>query len=139
MRGYMMLWDAEEWEVNYALVDTPERLIGFEPIQMHVVSHIPEHLRLTTWRIKRDFDKEHTMITKVKAAREYYAEIIEEFDCTHRIEILEAAWAKLSKHIRPWATTKSAFAPSLASIARYAPGSAPRHTRRFYCRNNVAG
>ncbi len=91
MRGYMMLWDADEWEVNYALVDTPERLIGFEPIQMHVVSHIPEHLRLTTWRIERDFDKERAMVEKVKAAREYYAEIIEEFDRTHRIEILEAA------------------------------------------------
>lgn len=91
MRGYMMLWDADEWEVNYALVDTPERLIGFEPIQMHVVSHIPEHLRLTTWRIEREFDKERAMVEKVKAAREYYVEIIEEFDLTHQIQVLEAA------------------------------------------------
>ncbi|MFG5780252.1 hypothetical protein ACFIQF_24650, partial [Comamonas sp. J-3] len=37
MRGYMMLWDADEWEVNYSLVDTPDRLIGYEPLQMHVV------------------------------------------------------------------------------------------------------
>lgn len=91
MRGYMMLWDADEWEVNYALVDTPERLIGFEPIQMHIVSHIPEHLRLTTWRIERDFDKERQMIAKIKAARKYYAEVIEEFDRTHRVKLSEAA------------------------------------------------
>jgi hypothetical protein len=54
MRGYMALWDADEWEVNYALVDTPEHLIGYEPMQLHVVSHIPEHMRLTTWTVKRD-------------------------------------------------------------------------------------
>jgi len=91
MRGYMMLWDADEWEVNYTLVDTPERLIGFEPIQMHIVSHIPEHLRLTTWRLKRDFDKERQMIEKIEAARHYFMKIIEEFDRTHRIENLEIA------------------------------------------------
>lgn len=91
MRGYMMLWDADEWEVNYALVDTPERLIGFEPLQMHLVSHIPEHQRLTTWAIQRDFDKEREIIAKVKAAREYYAEVIEEFDAAHPQLLKEAA------------------------------------------------
>lgn len=83
MRGYMMLWDADQWEVNYALVDTPERLIGFEPIQMHLVSHIPEHQRLTSWIIEREFEKEREMIAKVKAAREYFAEVIQDFDQVH--------------------------------------------------------
>lgn len=84
MRGYMMLWDADEWEVNYALVDTPERLIGYEPIQMHVVSHIPEHMRLTSWLIERDFEKERAIKRKVEAAREYYLEVIKEFDEQHQ-------------------------------------------------------
>lgn len=91
MRGYMWLWDADEWEVNYALVDTPDRLIGYEPLQLHVVSHIPEHLRLTTWLIERDFAKERAIAEKVEAAREYYAEVIEEFDQIHRPAELQAA------------------------------------------------
>lgn len=91
MRGYMMLWDADQWEVNYALVDTPERLIGFEPIQMHLVSHIPEHQRLTSWIIERDFEKEREMVAKVKAAREYFAEVIQDFDQVHPQLLKEAA------------------------------------------------
>lgn len=91
MRGYMWLWDADEWEVNYALVDTPEHLICYEPLQLHVVSHIPEHLRLTTWLVERDFAKERAIAEKVEAAREYYAEVIEEFAQLHRPVELQAA------------------------------------------------
>lgn len=91
MRGYMLLWDADEWEVNYALVDTPERLIGFEPLAMHVVSHIPEHMRLTSWTIQRDFAKERAIAEKVEAAREYYAKVVQEFDQIHQIPELLAA------------------------------------------------
>lgn len=91
MRGYMWLWDADEWEVNFVLLDTPERLIGFEPLQMHVVSHIPEHMRLTSWTIQRDFAKERAIAEKVKAAREYYAEVVQEFDQIHQITELETA------------------------------------------------
>jgi len=91
MRGYMWLWDADEWEVNFALVDTPERLIGFEPLQMHVVSHIPEHMRLTSWTIQRDFAKERAIVEKVEAARDYYAQVIREFDQIHKSPELETA------------------------------------------------
>lgn len=91
MRGYMLLWDADEWEVNYALVDTPERLIGFEPLAMHVVSHIPEHMRLTSWTIQRDFAKERAIAEKVEAAREYYAKVVQEFDQIHKSPELLAA------------------------------------------------
>lgn len=90
MRGYMALWGADEWEVNYALIDTPERLIGYEPLAMHVVGHIPEHMRLTTWTVRRDLDKEAAMFEKVKHARAYFAEVIAEFDRTHALE-MEAA------------------------------------------------
>lgn len=91
MRGYMWLWDADEWEVNYALVDTPERLIGFEPLQMHVVSHIPEHMRLTSWVIQRDRAKEDAIAEKVAAARDYYTQVIREFDQIHKSPELETA------------------------------------------------
>lgn len=85
MRGYMRLWDAEEWEVNYAMVDTPDNLIGYEPLSMHLVSHIPEHMRLTTWRVRRDLAKEAEMVEKIKHARLYFAWVIEDFDLSHRI------------------------------------------------------
>ena len=83
MRGYMALWDADEWEVNYCLVDTPDRLIGFEPMQLHVVSHLPEWMRVTTWTVKRDLEKEAAIYEKVKAANEYLKLVISEFDQTH--------------------------------------------------------
>lgn len=84
MRGYMALWDAEEWEVNYCLVDTPDHLIGYEPMQMHLVDHIPERMRLTSWTIQRDKDKETAIFEKVQHARVYYAQVIAEFDTTHK-------------------------------------------------------
>lgn len=83
MRGYMQLWDADEWEVNYALVNTPEHLIRYEPSSMHFVDHVPERMRLTTWTVTRDSSLEKQMAEKIDAARDYYAEVIEEFTRTH--------------------------------------------------------
>ena len=84
MRGYMRLWGADEWEVNYCLVSTPEDLIGYEPASMHFVDHVPEHHRVTTLVVRRDADKEAAMVEKVKAARLYWREVVEEFDRTHK-------------------------------------------------------
>lgn len=85
MRAYLWLWDAEKWEVVHALVDTPERLIGYEPMQMHIVSHIPEYMRLTGWLVERDAAKEEMMRERVQAAREYMARVINEFDEIHEV------------------------------------------------------
>lgn len=82
-RAYMKLWNAERWTVAYVLLDTPPELIGYEPASLHVVGHIPERMRLTTWTIERDAAKEALIETKIAAAREYYAEVIEEFARTH--------------------------------------------------------
>lgn len=86
MRGYMLLWDADEWEVNYALVDTPEDLIRYEPLELHVVSHLPPEHRLTTWLVERDLQKEALIREKVEAARWYYGQLIREFDGAHRMD-----------------------------------------------------
>ena len=93
MRGYMALWNADEWEVNYCLVDTPDHLIGFEPMELHFVSNIPEWMRVTTWTVKRDKEKEEAIFEKVKHAREYFKQVIAEFDQTHRLaeELKKAA------------------------------------------------
>lgn len=85
MRGYMWLWDATRWYVDYCLVDTPEALVRYEPLQLHVVSHIPEHMRVTTWVVERDKALEEAMAEKVKHARAYYRDVLLEFDVTHRI------------------------------------------------------
>lgn len=119
MRGYMWLWDADEWEVNYAIVDTPENLIGFEPLQLHVVSHIPEPLRLTTWTVTRDRAKEAAMVEKIQHARRYYAEVLAEFDRTHSIgDVIEAA---------PWAghDELAAARPAVAQAPCYVDKPAP--------------
>lgn len=84
MRGYIWLWSASEWEVNYCLVNTPEDLIRYEPPTLHFVDHIPERMRVTTWAVQRDIDKEELIAEKVAHARRYYAEVIAEFDRTHR-------------------------------------------------------
>jgi hypothetical protein len=85
-RAYMALWDADRWHVAYALVNTPERLVRFEPITLHYFDHIPEHMRLTVWTIERDKEKEAAMREKIKHARAYYAEVIAEFDRQHKAE-----------------------------------------------------
>lgn len=84
MRGYMWLWDADEWSVDYCLVNTPDELLGrYEPIDLHTVDHIPPHMRVTSWTVKRDREKESQMAEKVKAARAYMAHVFAEFDQTH--------------------------------------------------------
>jgi hypothetical protein len=90
-RGYMRLWKADSWSVAYALVNTPEDLIGYESMALHFVDHIPPHHRLTTWTVKRDADKEALMVEKIKAARLHFAEVIAEFDATHKLRALEPA------------------------------------------------
>lgn len=87
MRGYMALWDADEWEVNYCLVDTPERLISYEQMQLHVVSHLPEWMRVTTWTVKRDAEKEAAIFEKAKHARDYFAQVLKEFDSSHTMAL----------------------------------------------------
>ncbi|WP_342617183.1 hypothetical protein [Rhodoferax sp. GW822-FHT02A01] len=93
MRGYMQLWDAQRWSVDYALVNTPDDLIGYEPPAMHFVDHIPEHHRITSWVVERDMEKEAAMAVKIAAARIYYVQVLEEFDRTHRIGAAVAASA----------------------------------------------
>lgn len=87
MRGYMALWDADEWEVNYCMVDTPDRLISYEPMELHYVSGIPEHLRVTTWTVKRDAEKEAAIFEKVKHANEYFHQVVAEFAQTHKAAV----------------------------------------------------
>lgn len=84
MHGYNILWDADGWSVDYVLVSTPEDLIGYEPPAPHIVDHIPEHLRVTSWFVERDRTVESMIRDKVAAARRYYRQVLNDFDRTHR-------------------------------------------------------
>lgn len=115
MRAYMRLWDADEWEVNYAMVDTPEDLMRYEPMQLHIVSHFPPEHRLTTWLIKRDMEKEQAMVKKIKAAREYMAEVLREFDRTHRpLEVIDMVTGEITVPMRTEIASQVAPVPKLA-------------------------
>lgn len=96
MQGYMLLWDADEWSVDYVMMPTPERLIRFEPKQMHEVDHIPEHLRVTSWLVKRDHDAQRLIALKVAAARRYASQVVAEFERTHRADAFDAI-----PHVQP--------------------------------------
>lgn len=117
MRGYMWLWDSDEWEVNYALVDTPEELIGYEPLQLHIVSQIPEHLRLTSWLVTRDRALEQAMKERVEAARVYAHDVLREFDRTHAnpsLSTTDVPW--VSDSPAPVAQPKAAPVKTLADL-----------------------
>lgn len=108
MRGYMMLWDADEWEVNYVLVSTPEDLSRFEPIELHVVDHIPPEHRITTWKIERDFQKEALIRERIEAARWYYGQLIREFDDGHRQDAVIDVPAREVQPAKKLPTTREA-------------------------------
>jgi hypothetical protein len=82
--GYMRLWDADEWHVDYCLVNTPDDLIKWEPQALHFVDHIPPHHRVTTWTVERDEAKQALITEKVGHARAYFAQVVAEFDRLHQ-------------------------------------------------------
>ena len=118
MQGYMLLWDADEWSVDYVMMPTPERLISrYEPRQMHEVDHIPERLRITSWVVKRDPDAQRLIRLKVAAARRYATEVVAEFERTHSGSVLSLAAAAPSAlpaaAPKPVATTAPDAIPEL--------------------------
>lgn len=89
LRAYMRLWDKPRAKLAYCLVSTPERLIGFEPLPLHVVDHLPEHHRVTIClEVTRDLAIEAAMVAKVVAARRYYREVLAEFERTHKLRAI---------------------------------------------------
>lgn len=82
-RGYMCLFDRPRWDIAFCMIDTPEDLIGYEPLDLHQVSHIDPHLRVTVISYHRDAEKEAKMLEKARAAQVYVAETIERIKTIH--------------------------------------------------------
>jgi len=83
-RAYMMLWNVDEFEIDYCLVNTPDHLIGYEDPSLHIVEHIAPELRVTRVIYKRDMELEDKIVTKVEAAQKLYIELIERIGNEHK-------------------------------------------------------
>ena len=75
LRGYMMLWNVDESEIDYCMVSTPDELIRYEPESIHYVDHIDPMLRVTRVPYKREKSLEDKIKVKVDAARLYFEQI----------------------------------------------------------------
>lgn len=84
-RAYMMLWDVDEFEIAYCMVNTPDELIKYEQEDLHYVDHIDEALRVTIVKYKRDKELEEKIKVKVSAARKYLSALVEEIKQQHNI------------------------------------------------------
>jgi hypothetical protein len=82
-RAYMWLWDVDEFEINYALVNTPDELIGYEDEKLHYVDHIAEELRVTRVTYKREKSLEDKIKTKVEAAHVYMQKMVDQIIAEH--------------------------------------------------------
>lgn len=79
LRAYMLLWDCPKAVLAYCMVSTPEALIGYENRDMHLVDHIPEHMRVTRVMYERDAEKEQAMLDRIKLARAYFDQLHEQY------------------------------------------------------------
>ncbi len=82
-RVYMRLWNLPEWEIAYCMIDTPKELRRYESENQHLVSHVPEELRITVATFKRDLELEEKMIVKAKSAHVAIENFIEQITTDH--------------------------------------------------------
>jgi hypothetical protein len=83
LRAYMMLWDLDQAQIAYCLVNTPEHLVGFEDKALHNVEHIAPELRVTLLNYKRDQELEDKIKFKVDAARKFYDFVVKQISDEH--------------------------------------------------------
>ena len=84
MRGYMKLWDVDEAEVAYCLVNTPDELVGYEDPDLHYVDRIDEVLRITRVQYTRDRELEEKMEARALAAQQYVIEAMQRIGEEHQ-------------------------------------------------------
>lgn len=82
-RAYMWLWDVDEFEIAYCLVNTPEELIGYESHDLHFVDHIAPELRVTRVKYTRDKALEEKIQSRVEAANLYLEQVIQTITDEH--------------------------------------------------------
>jgi hypothetical protein len=83
LRAYMMLWDLDQAQIAYCLVNTPDHLVGFEDKALHQVDHIAPELRVTLVNYKRDKTLEDKIKFKVDEARKFYDQVVKQISDEH--------------------------------------------------------
>ena len=72
LRAYMYLYNVNNAELAYCLVNTPPDLIAKKDLEdWHVVDDLPDNLRVRTLRIERDLEKENQFLNRIKLCEEY--------------------------------------------------------------------
>lgn len=72
LRAYMYLYDVNNAELAYCLVNTPFDLISSkDPEHWHIVDDVPMNLRVSTLRISRDAEKEKQMLNRLELSSKY--------------------------------------------------------------------
>ena len=75
LRSYMHLYNVNQAELAYCLVDTPEDLRKkTDPQHWHEVSDVPLNLRVSTLRIARDEVKEQQLLNRLSLCSQYIKE-----------------------------------------------------------------
>jgi hypothetical protein len=84
-RGYMCVYDVDEWEIAYCMLDTPDELLrDWDDMFQHRVDPlIPKHHRITVVKYQRDKAMEDAMLEKCKAANEWIDEAVKRFSEEH--------------------------------------------------------
>ena len=83
MQGYLWLWNAEFAEIDFWLLPTPEELLSNWDDQnkfIGAVLDIDEEQRRTTVKVERDEEKIEIIKQAVTTAREYYNQLIKEWE-----------------------------------------------------------
>lgn len=77
LRAYMHLYDVNQAELAYCLVDTPEDLISQkDPEHWHIMSDVPLKYRVSTLRIERDLEKEQQLLNRLALCSQYVEEAL---------------------------------------------------------------
>lgn len=77
LRAYMYLYDVNNAELAYVLVDTPHDLISNkDPEHWHFMQDVPLEFRVSSLRIERDEEKEQQMLARLSLCENYVMEQI---------------------------------------------------------------
>ncbi|ARQ94806.1 hypothetical protein [Acinetobacter phage BUCT629] len=75
LRSYMHLYDVNNAELAYCLVDTPIDLIAKkDPEEWHYMHDVPMKYRVSKLRISRDLEKEQQLLNRIELCKKYVEE-----------------------------------------------------------------
>lgn len=75
LRAYMHLYNVNQAELAYCLVDTPQEFIkAKDPTEWHIMSDVQLKLRVSTLRIERDEVKEQQLLKRLQICSQYIKE-----------------------------------------------------------------